>query len=273
MSKNFAAAPAAAEYAEEAGGIFVEVEAFRGPLALLLSLIHQHKVDIYAIPIALIADRFIESLERMERLDLEITSEFLVLAAQLLYLKSRELLPRPQKTEEELAEEESLKQDLVERVIVYRAFREAALFLGERVQTEAAPFFRTIDQEEVWAALPRPNPLEGVPLAALERVFAAVLARAEVGAGEIDTLEVEEIQVDLMIRAIMRRVLLNPEGLLFSRLIAFRSRLELIIAFIAVLELLRGGRLRAVQSGETADIFVVPTAKAREYADLPAAAL
>jgi segregation and condensation protein A len=272
MINNLAETSPAAEYAEEAGRIYVEVEAFRGPMALLLSLIQQHKVDIYAIPVALIADRFIESLERMERLDLEITSEFLVLAAQLLYLKSRELLPRPQKTEEELAEEESLKQDLVDRVIVYRAFREAAAFLRERDQSEAAPFFRVIDQEEIWAALPRPNPLQGVPLAALGRVFAGVLARAEEGE-RADTLETEEIQLDLMIRAIMRRVLLHPEGLLFARLIAFRSRLELIIAFAAVLELLRSGRLRAVQSETAADIFLAPTDKAREYADLPAGAL
>ncbi|MDR1069406.1 MAG: segregation/condensation protein A [Gracilibacteraceae bacterium] len=263
MAMAGAAAPV-----EESSKIYVDLEAFQGPLDLLLSLIRQHKVDIYAIPVALIADRFIESLAQMEKLDLEITSEFLVLAAQLLYLKSRELLPRPQKTEDELAEEELLKQDIVDRVVIYGAYKEAAAFLRERSRAEAAPFFRAVDLEELWAALPRPNPLRGVSLAALNRVFAAALAKAE-KEEETAMLATEEIQMDMMIRGIMRRVLLRPEGLLFSRLFAYRSRLEIIIAFAAVLELLRGGRLRAAQSETTGDIFIVPTPKAREYADSP----
>ncbi|MDR0434888.1 MAG: segregation/condensation protein A, partial [Gracilibacteraceae bacterium] len=157
-------AATAAAPAGESGGIYVEVAAFQGPLDLLLNLIRQHKVDIYAIPIALIADRFIESLAQMEKLDLEITSEFLVLAAQLLYLKSRELLPRPQKTEDELAEEELMKQDIVDRVLIYSAYKKAASFLRERSLAETAPFFREVDLEELWSALPRPDPLRGVSI-------------------------------------------------------------------------------------------------------------
>ncbi|MDR1962029.1 MAG: segregation/condensation protein A [Gracilibacteraceae bacterium] len=255
------------DYADEGSGkIYVAVEAFRGPMDLLVSLIRQHKVDIYDIPIALIADRFVESLAQMEKLDLEITSEFLVLAAQLLFLKSRELLPRPQKSAEELAEEEILKQDLVDRVIVYRAYKDAADFLRARDREGGTPFFRDIDVNELLTALPRPDPLEGVTLAALGRIFAGVLARAE-DEERTDTLDAEEIQIDMMVRGIMRRVLLHPEGLLFSRLVSRRSRLELIIAFIAVLELLRGGRLRAFQGEGAEEIFIAPADKARDFAD------
>jgi segregation and condensation protein A len=106
----------------------------------------------------------------------------------------------------------------------------------------------------------------------LNRAFAAVLVRAEEGE-QTATLETEEIQIELMIRGIIRRALLRPEGLPFVRLFAYRSRLEIIIAFVAVLELLRGGLLRARASENADDIFIIPTAKAREYADLPEKAL
>lgn len=76
---------------------YVELPAFQGPLDLLLHLIQQEKIDIYDIPVAQIADQFIEAVRQMEDLDMEVTSEFLVLAAQLLYIKSRYLLPKTKK--------------------------------------------------------------------------------------------------------------------------------------------------------------------------------
>jgi len=108
----------------------VELPAYQGPLDLLLTLIQQEKVDIYDIPIARIADQFVEVVRHMESMDMEVTTEFLVLAAQLLYIKSRELLPKLPKDEQKQVEEEDLRQELVERLLAYRAFKQVAKVLA-----------------------------------------------------------------------------------------------------------------------------------------------
>ncbi len=95
---------------------------------------------------------------------MDITSEFLVLAAQLLYLKSRQLLPKPQKTEEEILLEEELKQDLVERLVTYRAFKNMANYLASRVESSGTRYFPEIDLEEIMAKMKPPNPLNGIEM-------------------------------------------------------------------------------------------------------------
>ena len=111
-------------------GPYVELPIFQGPMDLLLHLIQQEKVDIYDIPIAQITDQFIEVVRQMEILDIEVTSEFVILAAQLLQIKSRTLLPKPPRDSEDI-EGEDPRQELVERILTYRAFKEAASALSE----------------------------------------------------------------------------------------------------------------------------------------------
>jgi len=243
---------------------YVEIPNFQGPLDLLLHLIQEHKVDIYDIPIALIADQFIATVRRLEALDMEVTSEFLVLAAHLLYLKSRQLLPKPQKTEEELLLEEEMKQDLVERLVTYRAFKNIASFLSSRDETLGSRYFREIDLEEILSRIPPPNPLQGIVMEDLFKAFQAVLERVEKGE-DIQYVQVEEIPVEMMTSDIMRRMILHPRGLKFSQLLRYGSRVEIVVAFIALLELLKEGKVRAEQSKEANEIFLVPTEKAWDF--------
>jgi segregation and condensation protein A len=190
---------------------YVELPVFQGPLDLLLHLIQQNKVDIYDIPIAVIADQFIATVKEMEALDMDVTSEFLVLAAQLLYLKSRQLLPKPQKTEEELLLEEELKQDLVDRLVTYRAFKNIASFLGARMESTGNQYFREVDIDEILAGMKPANPLNGVLMDDLMRAFNAVIKRVEKG-DYVHYVQVDEIPVEMMINDIMRRMILNPRG-------------------------------------------------------------
>jgi segregation and condensation protein A len=253
------------ESAEEEGNelLYVDVGAFQGPLALLLSLIQKHKVDIYDIPLALIADRFVASLELMQVLDLEVTSEFLLMAAQLVYLKSRELLPKP-RPPEELAEDERLKTDLVERLLVYRLYRETADFLRERDCEAGGHFLREVDVAGLRELFPPMNPVLGVEPEKLAQLFFDLLAKAEAETEMSETyMTVEEIPMAEMLTKLLRRLLLYPQGVLFEKLLRFRSRLEMIVAFLALLELLRSGRAR-VQTGGAGEIFVVPTADAAD---------
>lgn len=243
----------------------VELPVFQGPLDLLLHLIQQNKVDIYEIPIVLIADQFMAAINE-DSFDMEITSEFLVLAAQLLYLKSRSLLPKPQKTEEEIEREEELKQELVERLVTYKSFKNIALFLNSKVVSSGAKYFREINIEEIIAGLNRPNPLTGVELIDLLQAFQKVLARVEKGEG-IHYVEADDIPVGLMINDIMRRLIINPGGMKFSQLLRYQTRVEIVVAFVALLELLKDGKIRAEQSSQANEIFLVPTTKAWDFID------
>lgn len=245
----------------------VELPVFQGPLDLLLHLIQQHKVDIYDIPIALIADQFIASIQEMERFDMDVTSEFVVLAAQLLYLKSRQLLPKPQKTEEELQLEEDLKQDLVDRLIAYRTFKGIASYLSTQETSSGVKYFREIDFEEILAKLKPPDPLAGIEMQDLMEAFQAVLARVEKGEDLPLHVEVDEIPVDLMVNDILRRMLLSPRGMMFTQLLRYQTRVEIVVAFLALLELLKDGKVRAEQSGHSKDIFIFPTDKAWNFSD------
>jgi segregation and condensation protein A len=241
----------------------VELPVFQGPLDLLLHLIQQNKVDIYEIPIVLIADQFMAAITE-DSFDMEITSEFLVLAAQLLYLKSRSLLPKPQKTEEEIEREEELKQELVERLVTYKSFKEIALYLNSKETSSGTRYFREINFEEIFAGLNRPNPLTGIELIDLLQAFQGVLARIEKGES-IHYVEADDIPVGVMINDIMRKMIINPNGIKFSQLLRYQTKIEVVAAFVALLELLKDGKIRAEQSSQANEIFLVPTAKAWDF--------
>jgi len=243
---------------------YVEVPAFQGPLDLLLHLIQQNKVDIYDIPVALIADQFISTVKKMDALDMDVTSEFLVLAAQLLYLKSRELLPKPQKSDEEIKSEEELKQDLIERIVTYRAFKDIASYLSTKAEFSGNRYFRDVNIDELVSMMKPHDPLNGINMEDLLLAFNSVLKRIDQGE-DIHYVQSDEVSVELMSIDIMRRMIINPKGMKFTQLLRYNSRVEIVVAFLALLELLREGKIRAEQSLKTNEIFVVPTDKAWDY--------
>lgn len=240
---------------------YVELPTFQGPLDLLLHLIQQEKVDIWDIPIARIADQFVEAVREMDYLDMEVTSEFLVLAAQLLYLKSLFLLPKPKPEKEEAAEEDP-RRELVERLLAYRSFKQAAEVLASYESASGHTYFREIDVEGIIASFPSTeDPLKGVGFGDLLEAFRRVFERAEQGE-EIRRIAPEEITVEAMARDVLRRVVLNARGIVFQELLRFNSRFEVVMAFLAVLELLKFGKIRAEQPSVRSDITVFPTEQA-----------
>lgn len=244
---------------------YVELPVYQGPMDLLLHLIQQEKVDIYDIPIAKITDQFIEAVRKMEDLDMEVTSEFLVLAAQLLQIKSRYLLPKPVKEVSE-EEERDPRQELVERLLAYRAFKQAAETLGEIQVSSGQRYFREVDVEEIRSHFAEVDPLEGIQFEALWHAFQRIIERAEQGE-EIRTVEPDEIPIEVMVKDVLRRVILHPRGLRFSQLIRGTKRMEIIVSFLALLELLKSGKIHCEQSSQNEEIFVVPTEKAWEFTE------
>ncbi|HZK85584.1 MAG TPA: segregation/condensation protein A [Desulfosporosinus sp.] len=244
----------------------VELPAYKGPLDLLLTLIQQEKVDIYDIPIARIADQFVEAIRNMGPMDMEVTTEFLVLAAQLLYIKSRELLPKPPKDEQGQVEEEGLRQELVERLLAYRTFKQAAQELEALETSSGRSYCREVDVEGLLANVEPEDPLKGLSFDALWQAFCRVIERAEKGE-EIHHVEPDEIAIDVMLADVLRRVILHPKGMRFYQLMRIGSRMEMVVSFLALLELLQSGKVRAEQLTLLSDIMLFPTKKAWEFTE------
>jgi len=244
----------------------VDLPAYTGPLDLLLALIQQEKVDIYDIPIARIADQFVEAVRLMGPMDMEITTEFLVLAAQLLYIKSRELLPKPPKQEQDPVGEEDLRQELVERLLAYRTFKQAAQVL-ERIETSSGrSYCREVNVQDLLVNVEAEDPLKGVSFDELWQAFCRVIERAEKGE-EIQHVSPDEISIDVMLADVLRRVLLHPKGMRFYQLMRSGSRMEMVVSFLVLLELLQSGKVRAEQLTVLSDIIIFPTPKAWEFTE------
>ncbi len=211
---------------------------FEGPLDLLLYLIRQEQINIYDIPIARITDEYLRYLNLMQELDLTVAGDFLVMAAQLIEVKSRMLLPR-----DPLAEEEELldpRLELVNRLLEHEKFKAAAEMLWSRATVERAVFTRAEIETD------KNNPEVVVGLFDLLRVFQEILARHK----EEILLEIEREEVSMaeMIDRLRNMVRSAGEVNLMTFFERANSRRELVVAFLSLLELVRMSEISLVQS-------------------------
>jgi len=231
----------------------ITLENFEGPLDLLLHLIRREEMNIYDIPIARITEQYLAIIQDLVATDIDRASEFLVMAATLLGIKSRMLLPKPPKVvaEDLPAEEEGEdpRAELVRQLVAYSQYKEAAQELREREAEMAHVYSRGLFLEEPEG----PVPLEGLSLADLVRAFQEVLKE------EFNWREVprEEIPMREKIREINLRLSRNPSGVRFRDLFSRRrSRLEIVVTFLALLELIRQRRAVAVQESVFGEIVI-----------------
>jgi len=202
---------------------------FEGPLDLLLYLVRQEQVNIYDIPVARITDEYLRYLQLMKELDLTVAGDFLVMAAQLIELKSRMLLPRdPLAAEEEI---EDPRAELVNRLLEHEKFKAAAEMLWSRATVEQAVSKRAEIETD------KNNPEVAVGLFDLLRVFQEILARHK----EEVLLEIEREEVTMgeMIERLRNMVRSAGELNVLRFFEQARSRRELVVAFLSVLELVR----------------------------------
>ena len=229
----------------------VKLDVFEGPLDLLLHLIKKNEVEIVDIPVATITEQYLAYLEMMQDLRLDIAGEFLVMAATLMLIKSRMLLPPSEDDADE--EEADPRADLVRQLLEYQRYREAALALSERPLLHRDVFVRT-------AALDLPEPEGGEPprvqvtVWELLEAFRAVLQRAR-------PESVHEVVTDrISLRDRVRSLL---QALSVARSIDFESlfdddasRFFVIITFLALLELMKMGAVRATQTERYGGIVI-----------------
>ncbi|MGH7427817.1 MAG: segregation and condensation protein A [Candidatus Methylomirabilaceae bacterium] len=237
----------------------VQLEMFEGPLDLLLYLIQVDQIDIYDIPIAKITDHYLGCLATMRELDLEVAGEFLVIAATLIHIKSKMLLPK-EEVEGEEGSDEDPRTELVERLLEYKRFKDAAMTFEQLESHQHLLYARpaglsTATQE---------GPLQ-IGLSELLRAFAAVVRRLPAQAA-LD-ITPEAVTVGERMVALLDRLSLEsplPFGALFEDVL---TRSVLIGTFLALLELLRQGLARARQSERDGEIMIYRVLEGSETAN------
>ena len=221
----------------------VKLEVFEGPLDLLLYLIKKDEVDIYEISIERITQQYLEFMDAFKSLDLDIAGEFVVMAANLIYIKSRSLLPAHIQPPEEEVEEDDPRWDLIRQLVEYKKFKDAATRLGEREALQNSLFQRLPDASE---ALPE-RPLGDVSVFDLIHAFNNILKRITVQENLREIFE-ENFTVSDKIDLIMK-MMATDVPLKFTELfVSVASRTEIVVTFLALLELIRLKQLRCLQS-------------------------
>ena len=248
----------------------VQLEVFEGPLDLLLYLVKKDEVDIYDISIERIATQYLAYLEAFEVLQIEVAGEFLVMAANLLYIKSRTLLPKDQQMPEEEVEEDDPRWELIRQLIEYRKFKEAASHLRDQEDLQAALFPRAVSLDPAHAPITDENMMLGdVGIFDLINAFQRALKRlpAEEKQGEIYE---ETFTVTDRINHLMRMVDLGVP-MRFEELFSEAStRSELVVTFLAILELIRMKQFRVRQEEQFGEIWLERTLPSEEELTHPA---
>ena len=241
----------------------VKLDLFEGPLDLLLFLIRKDEIDIYDIPIAAITRQFLDYVELIQTLNLEQAGDFVVMAATLMKIKSRMLLPLPPSDDEEA---EDPREELVRRLLEYQRFKEAASWLEDQQEAYRDHFYRgaALDLDEVTSS----DEDEALrPLTLFELL--AAFKQAMVDAPKVSYHEVGRVEVTSEERAeFILDVLSRRERASFVDLVSGLPRIVLIVTFIALLELVRSQRVVARQAGHAGEVWIYK----KESADSPPSA-
>lgn len=238
----------------------VKLEAFEGPLDLLLHLVHKYEIDIYDIPVAQITEQYMNYIHQMQYLELNVASEYLVMAATLLALKSRMLLPRQELDQEDEAMDEDPREELVEKLIEYQKFKAAALLLREKedlpVFTRDPVYDPQTQKESAQKSAPVESSIYDL-LGALDRMF----ERKKWNKPLRTTIQRSEIPIKQRMEQIMEQLGAAPAGVLFDQLFEYPSKSHIVVTFLALLELIKENLVICQQMKQFEDIHIYPTSR------------
>ena len=233
----------------------VALENFEGPLDLLLFLVRKNELDIQDIPIVSITSQYIEYIDMMKALNLDVAGDFLVMASTLLYLKSRALLPKTD-DEEEQQEEEAALEALKQQLLEYQQYKDAAERLKEQNILEKDVFARALFDEPV--AVDDEAALSRVSLFDLIKAFKVMLERTDGDESDYD-ISPEEISVKDKIVELLQRLEGQTDGVDFMGLFpANPTKLLIITTFLAMLELMKMQAVRIYQNKNFSTIYLYP---------------
>jgi len=241
------------ETAQQGNSYNVKVPVFEGPMDLLLHLIKENKIDIYDIPISVITKQYLDYLGLMKELNLEIASEFLVIAATLIYIKSRMLLPKDETIETE--EQEDPRAGLVQRLLEYQAFKEASGELRKREEVWTGAYMRpSLEMDKAKLEPDLETYLFEVHLFDLVGALNKILSKAP---PEEVRITKETLTVKDRIAAILDMVELEKTVKFEALFEEDSGRIHIIITFLALLEILRLGIVRVYQDGQFNAIWII----------------
>ncbi len=238
----------------------VRLDSFSGPLDLLYHLIEKNEIDIYDIPIAELTDQYIEFISREENKNMEGMSEFVVMAASLIEIKSRMLLPKPQTDEEE----EDPREELVQKLIEYKKYKSVTEILSKRCEEASHVFFREPDiiipelmkKDE----LPVEECLKGLTMEDLYKAFRDVMIRKEKKVDRVrsgfKSVKHDNFTVDEKIVSLKSVLKVSPKVKFYDMFSKDTTREEILVTFLALLELIRRHNVSVEQDDIFGEIFI-----------------
>lgn len=236
----------------------VKLDNFEGPLDLLCHLVDKNKMNINEVNISQITDQYMEYINNMKKFNLEITSEFIVMASTLLYIKSKSLLPKQVEDEAELTEEE-----LIHRIIEYKKYKEISKKLKEAFEKNSKRFYKAPDKIE----LPSRKLEENYSKDLIEKAYRNLIEKNKnkinTNAINIEKIAIlETVTVASKVKDIFKELVKKPK-FIFNKLCKTKkyTRLETVTAFSGILELTRKNKIKAQQEKNFGDIIVERTSK------------
>jgi segregation and condensation protein A len=229
----------------------IRLPVFEGPLDLLLHLLEKEELDITTVSLVQVTDQYLSYVHSLEETNMDVLADFVAIGAKLLLLKSRALLPQEPGAPEE-GEEEDIGEELTRLLIEYRRFKEAASALREREDQG----LRSYPRLGIAPDVPLSLGLERVTLRKLSRIFREALQRLP-PEEESGTIDRQGVSVRDKVEVILAALVEGGQVSFRELVLACRSRLEVVVSFLAVLELIKSSRLRAEQSELFGDIRLV----------------
>lgn len=243
----------------EENHLLLELDVFEGPLDLLLHLINRLEIDIYDIPIAKITNQYLHYLEEMQSNQIDLAGEYFVMAATLMRIKSEMLVPRNE-NQVELMEDhydsEDPRKDLIELLLEYRQIKEVIPKFEER-QNDRSEYFGK--DPAALSAYREKIELEeqGLEISDLTTIFHEVLTRNQLRKPQPRIIDSDEITVTEQMKSIYSRLLkTEKKSFAFSNLIDQASRQEVVVSFLAILELIKDDQILAIQDSISSDILI-----------------
>lgn len=236
----------------------VRIEQFEGPLDLLLHLIEEQELDIYEVSLSEITDQYLQYIYQAQAINLDLASEFLIMAAQMLQIKVRRLLPVHEQDPEDEEELANFEEDLFRQLALYKKYKEIVANLKEKREEIASFSFREIDEEKIIEEYVSQELFTDYDIGELSRAFREILKNVRDLEPVIEIVR-EEYSIRETIDEILARLSKQRDGVRFTDFFKeHKSRARLVITFLAILELIKNRQVKFIQNQPFAEIYLFP---------------
>ncbi len=233
-------------------GYNISIKSYEGPMDLLLDLIKKNEVDIYDIPIHLITEQFLDYLNLSKTLNMEITSDFILMAATLIEIKSKMLLPKKLLEDDEEDESEDPRKELVQKILEYEKFREVSNILKNSHEFENKSIYKL---QEDFSTIDDVDFIKNLTIDKLAIAFSNIIKKMDI---EDKSYTIRsELFTNKMAISIIREKLKSNESLSFSEIIKNQGLENIITYFLAILEMAKNGQVTLTQNFDLSDILIL----------------